>query len=86
MTKKGPKMAPRWPQDGPNMAPRWPPDGPKMALRWLQEAPRWRQDGPKMASRSFKMQQQKPAQILGKIYILAIKMLEYGPKMTPRWP
>ena len=52
-----------------------PYDGPKMAP-----------DGPKMASRSFKMHQQKPANILGKIDILAIKMLEHVPKMTPTWP
>ena len=83
----GPKMAPRWPQEAsrctsrnqqkyyvkstfwplrcPMMAQRWPQDGPKMAPRWPQDA-----------SRSFKMHQQKPATILGKIDILAIKMLQ----------
>ena len=80
LARRGPKMAPRQPQDGPKTTSERPQDGPKTAeanssrCGKPSKAPRWPQDGSKMAQDGPKNGPSSP------------KMSSKMAYMAPRWP
>ena len=91
LARRGPKMAPRQPQDGPKTTSERPQDGPKTAeanssrCGKPSKAPRWPQDGSKMAQDGPKTASERPQDGPRRPKI-APRRLQNDPKMTPRRP